>query len=65
MDFLFHLFMHGLIFVCDLIRDRTCNLGVSGYCSNQLSYLARVVFLVFVAATANHSGFCEPVGFQF
>ena len=40
--FLFpYLCIHWLIFVCALTRDLTCNLGVSGPCSNQLSYPAR------------------------
>lgn len=39
-DLLFHWFMHSLVyFLCALTRDRTCNLGISGRCSNQWSYL--------------------------
>ena len=33
-----YLFTHWLIPVCSLTRDWTGNLGVSGWCSNQLSY---------------------------
>ena len=36
-----YLRIHWLILVCALTRDQTHNLGVSGWCSNQLSYLAR------------------------
>ena len=36
-----YLCIHWLILVCALMGDQTCNLGVSGWCSNQLSYLAR------------------------
>ena len=40
-DLLFFLFMHSLVdLVCALTRGPTCNLGLSGQCSNQLSYLA-------------------------
>ena len=35
-----HLCTHWFILVCALTGDRTCNLGVSGQCSNQLNYLA-------------------------
>ena len=38
-----YLCIHWLLFVCALTEDRTCNLGVSGQRSNQLSYLARVI----------------------
>ena len=34
--------IHWLILACALTRDQTCNLGVLGRCSNQLSYPARV-----------------------
>ena len=36
-----YLRIHWLILVCALTRDQTCNLGVSGQHSNQLSYQAR------------------------
>ena len=34
--------IHWLILVCALTKDRTHNLGISGRCSDQLCYLARV-----------------------
>ena len=34
-----YLYINWLILVCALIWDRTCNLGVLGWCSDQLSYL--------------------------
>ena len=41
---LFHLFMHSLVASCTCPdrpdKDRTCKLGTSGRCSNQLSELA-------------------------
>ena len=41
----FYLFIHSLvapcILICDLTGDWTHNLGLSGWCSNQLSYLAK------------------------
>ena len=41
-DLLFHLFItHSLILVCALTGDQTCNLGISGQHSDQLSYSAR------------------------
>ena len=36
-----YLCIHWLILVCVLTRDQTCNLGVLGCCSNQVSYTAR------------------------
>ena len=36
-----YLYIHWLILICFLTRDETCNLGVLGQYSNQLSYLAR------------------------
>ena len=37
-----HLFMHSLsILICSLTRDQTPNLGIAGWCSNQLSNLAQ------------------------
>ena len=33
--------IHWLILVCALARDQTCNLGLWGWCSEQLSYPAR------------------------
>ena len=36
-----YLCTHWLILICALTRDQTCNLGASGWCSNQLSYPAR------------------------
>ena len=36
-----YLCIHWLILVCALTRDQTCDLGVLGRCSNQLSYPAR------------------------
>ena len=70
-DLLFHLYMHSwLILVCALTGDRTCSLGVSGCYSNQLSYLAGPIHLVFLmcavdthlhymgrASCSLHSGF--------
>ena len=47
-DLLFHLFMHSLVASCCALMargwDLTCNLGVFGWCSKQLSYLARPGF---------------------
>ena len=37
-----YLCIHWLLPVCSLTRDQTCNLGISRWGSNQLSYLARV-----------------------
>ena len=37
-NLLFHLFMHCLLLVCALNRERTSNLGVSGCCSNKVRY---------------------------
>ena len=34
-------------------RDQTCNLGVSGQCSNQLSYPARAKLPIFMDVTGN------------
>ena len=39
-----YLCIHLLILVCALTEDRTYNLGVSGRCSNQLSYWARAFY---------------------
>ena len=39
--FSIYLYIHLLILVCALTADGTHNLGVSGWCSNLLSYLAR------------------------
>lgn len=36
------LLIHWVILLCALSRDQTGNLGVSGQCCNQLSYLARI-----------------------
>ena len=36
-----YLCVHWLFGVCVLTRDWTCNFGISGQCSNQLSYPAR------------------------
>ena len=45
---LFHLFTHSVVDSCTCLdREQTCNLGVSGRCSNQLSYPARVSYGVF------------------
>ena len=38
-----YLCIHWLILVCALTRDQTCNLGILGQCSNQLSYLAGAI----------------------
>ncbi|KAF6109763.1 hypothetical protein HJG60_010966 [Phyllostomus discolor] len=38
-----YLCIHWLILVCAFTRDRTCNLGVLGQCSNQLSYRDRAL----------------------
>ena len=40
-----YLRIHLLLLVCALPRDRTCNLGVLGQCSNNLSHLARAQWL--------------------
>ena len=37
-DLLFPLHIHWLLLIWTLTRDRTCNPGVSGRCSNELSY---------------------------
>lgn len=39
-----HLCIHRLILVCALTGDWTHNVGVLGWCSNQLSYPARAAF---------------------
>ena len=40
-------FMHSLLFLAwALMKDRTCNVGVSEWCSNQLSYMARATFML-------------------
>ena len=36
-----YLCIHWLILVCALTGDQTCNLAISGWCSNQLSYLTK------------------------
>ena len=36
-----YLRIHWLILVCAMLGDQTCNLGVWGWCSSQLSSLAR------------------------
>ena len=52
---LFHLFMHSLVDSCTCPdHGRTCNLGVSGRCSNQLSYAARAQTF-----TTSHSCSCS------
>lgn len=38
---------HWLLLVCPLTRGQTCNLGVSAWSSNQLSYLAGTTFYIF------------------
>ena len=38
-----YLCIHWLMLVCALTGDRTCNLGTSGRCSNQLSYPAGAI----------------------
>ena len=40
-----YLCISWLILVCALTGDGTCNLGVGGQHSNELSYLARAVIL--------------------
>ena len=42
-----HLGIHWLLPVCALTRDWTHNLGMSGWCSNQLSYPARTIPVAF------------------
>ena len=37
-----YVYIHWLLLVCALTRDGTCSLGVSGQCSNHLSFLTRV-----------------------
>ena len=44
-----YLCMHWLLLICALTRDQTCNFGTSGWCSNQLSYLARPVLSIFLS----------------
>lgn len=36
-----YLYIHWFFLVCALTRDRTFNLGITGWCSNQSSYRAR------------------------
>ena len=40
--------IHLLFLVCALSGDRTHSLGLSGWCSNQLRYLARAVLFLFL-----------------
>ena len=40
--------IHWLIFICAFTRGQTHNLGISGWCSNQLSYLARYANFLFI-----------------
>ena len=40
-----YLCIHWLLLVCALTGDWTCNLGISGQCCNQLSYLTRAGFI--------------------
>ena len=41
-------FIHWLILLCALTRNWTSNLGVSGQCSNQLSYWARALLVTYL-----------------
>ena len=51
--------IYWLILVCALTQDRTCNLGESGRCSKQPSYLARASsILAYPASGPLHLLFC-------
>ena len=59
-DLWFHSFMHSLVATCMcLTRDGTCNLSISGQCSNQLSHLTKVKIFQFLKTinklTRSHS----------
>ena len=41
-----YLYIHWLLLVCALTRDWTHNLGILGWCYNQLSYLARAIIII-------------------
>ena len=50
-----YLYTHWSILVCALTRDWTGNLGISGWGSNQLRYLARALACIF------NSSFLSPI----
>ena len=43
-----YLSIHSLILVCALTRDRTCNLGIPGWCSNWTTLAGLFCFVLFL-----------------
>ena len=50
-----YLCIHWLILVCALTGDRTHNLGISEWCSNQLSYLSKACVITRFDSKLNNS----------